>query len=784
MSPESAITRGLGQKVDEWGSPKDHSNLAKFTSRDDSIFVSLKTKFGELVRKAPRDRRRLRTLLNFPDPTSSAPFVGRGTIIESLKAYLTAEDDVDEGEEGDETEGYRRLAVLHGNGGMGKTRIALKYSLRNKWAYDRIIWIRANSEQQIRGSFRAVAQQLNLPSPEEDAIAQVLSKLLCVDGRVLIVYDSLDNGHLLDWIRREHSPRWRRPLEVIITTRDRRYLDLRPQRGFFIGPMSPEEGQDFLEKTLEKPKQDADGRNRGLVELGEELGWHPLALWQAASYLKTSPVPVRAYLRMLRDRPLETLRERHPWNDEENSTAIAVFETSMARVQQVSKYAEKWLTFCSYLGCQVDMGLFHVAFQSCSSIGSDATHAPGAETRQRLEWLFQDGEGSRTPLPVHRLSDLGTLNLIDGSRSDCWEMHPLVATWARHRQDTHMRRELIVTAVCFIHACAEHFRRRPQGVTAIGAVWRRDTLTAYYAQLPLARHVASCVEFCDSLLSRSIGAEAPVECTVSLAALCVHMGHLAAAERMLKAALETRPEASESAVIEARRTISWALRKADPNRYAEALQYQLAAVAQLKAAARPSDVAELLRAQGELATIYRDLQDYDRAIELQSKVVEEAKEVYRNLPSGLLHEMSCLATIYWKKGDAERSLAMDEEALRLCERAYPGGPERYKKMQQVACSLYNLGRYEDARDKELEALTGLQGLHGDNHLETAEAKYNLSKTLWISGIDVAQALELAEDTLRVCRHMLGDKHKRTEKAKVLVNRIGSTLTSRHIAKIK
>lgn len=647
---------------------------------------------------------------------------------------------------------------------MGKTEIVLEYSLAHRRTYNKIVWIRADSEQQIKESFRAVAHCLNISSPSDDTIIQVFSTLSHAEGRVLLVYDSLDDRHLLEWIRRDHSPRWRRPLNVVITTRDRRFLDLERQHSLSVGPLSPEEGRELLEKTFGAP-------NRSLVELGEELGWHPLALYQAASYLKICSVPPRAYLRMLRDKPIETLRERLSGYTDMNKTAISVFETSMDRVAEVSPYAEQWLTFCSYLGCKVDIDLFEAAFEYCHGNRSDRVSRPGVGTIQKLEWLFQDGDGSKTPLPLRRLSELSVLNLIDGSQSDCWEMHPLVATWARHKQRSDGRHRFIIIAACFTHACAEHLRFS-QGV---GVSARRDTLSAYYAQLQLARHVAFCVDLCDSMLKQNIGAVVPVECTVSLAALSVHAGDHAAAETMLKAALGRCPppllsgEESESATVDARRILAWALRKAGSDRCAEALEYQQAAVEQLKACGDGS--GELLRAEGELATIYRDLEDYTEAIRLQEQVVEKAKTVFKDRPSDLLHEMSCLATIYWKKGDAERSLIKDEEALSLCEKAYPSGIERYKKMQHVAFSLYSLHRYQEAMNMEKEVLEGMQRLYGDNHLETAAAKYYLSKTLWQAGDDIAQALGLASDALRVRQQMLGAKHERTQKAALLASQI-------------
>lgn len=91
-------------------------------------------------------------------------FFGRGDILQRMKDVL---DPVEEGSR-------RKSLVLHGLGGVGKTRIALQYVNQSRDRFDAILWISADNSIKLTQSFLEASRRLGL-TPEnndsQDAVA-------------------------------------------------------------------------------------------------------------------------------------------------------------------------------------------------------------------------------------------------------------------------------------------------------------------------------------------------------------------------------------------------------------------------------------------------------------------------------------------------------------------------------------------------------------------------------------------------------------------------------------
>jgi len=127
-------------------------------------------------------------LLDAPDMGDHL-FIGRDNELEQMKTILLS----------DPYSSDRKVLVLGGMGGIGKTQMAIRYAKRHYTSYSSVFWVNATSESALRTSLRRLAP-LILPGETVDQLdddqlwAQIslwLSKL--ENSRWLLIFDNYDD---------------------------------------------------------------------------------------------------------------------------------------------------------------------------------------------------------------------------------------------------------------------------------------------------------------------------------------------------------------------------------------------------------------------------------------------------------------------------------------------------------------------------------------------------------------------------------------------------------------
>lgn len=104
-------------------------------------------------------------------------------------------------------DGSRRVVVLHGLGGIGKTQLAIAYAKRHKDDYSAIFWLNIRDEDSLKQSFVQVAKQILREHPSASRLSNVDLKenldevvdavkvwlSLPNNTRWLMIYDNYDN---------------------------------------------------------------------------------------------------------------------------------------------------------------------------------------------------------------------------------------------------------------------------------------------------------------------------------------------------------------------------------------------------------------------------------------------------------------------------------------------------------------------------------------------------------------------------------------------------------------
>ena len=214
-------------------------------------------------------------------PPQNLQFIGRKAELQQLSEMLNPSEDR-----------QRRVAVLHGLGGVGKTNIALHYAWQNYTAYSFMIWVDAATQATINRSFISVAEHLiehmattltsgqldyvkiasnlgisglintsgqllyDAESDQQQRIIKAVVSWLALDGndQWLLVFDNLDDVDLLDKQRYFPSS----PMGHIIVTSRR-------QESYHLGTGSIQvdmlEPNDALKLLLKRCNKDSSKLN-------------------------------------------------------------------------------------------------------------------------------------------------------------------------------------------------------------------------------------------------------------------------------------------------------------------------------------------------------------------------------------------------------------------------------------------------------------------------------------------------------------------------------------------
>ncbi|KAE9363880.1 TPR-like protein [Stipitochalara longipes BDJ] len=246
-----------------------------------------------------------------------------------------------------------------------------------------IFWIDATSRNTALKSFEAVARRILLPSqiPQQDAVVEsVKEKLAEWSEPWLLVFDNYDNPDAFFF--NDYKPSGGDGC-VLITTRHADVDDCAGSgNAFELSPLSETEAVRLLLKLSQKEKT-GNNLEQG-KKIAERLGYHPLAITQAGSYIKLRKIRVDEFMDhynrkrkdILQQRPRMTpyLRTLH---DSEEETALSVFTTWELSLQQLRAENDSGdleadvLTLFAFLGGKDLSAQLFEAYCSHSSIISE-----------------------------------------------------------------------------------------------------------------------------------------------------------------------------------------------------------------------------------------------------------------------------------------------------------------------------------------------------------------------------------------------------------------------------
>ncbi|CAE6386611.1 unnamed protein product [Rhizoctonia solani] len=330
----------------------------------------------------------------------------------------------------------RRVGVVYGLGGVGKTQLVLNMIERTRDQWDYIIFVDASSNATIEGDLKNFAKAKGIGNIYEDTIRWLES---CRE-RWLVVYDNADTPSTNI---RQYIPPGQHG-SVLITTRlpDLASLAKGPDSVFHLSSMNSTDGLALFTKTARIEDQCLPGEDMDAAqELLKDFGYLALAIVHAGAYIAHSPAMSFTQYRNLfltqRQRMLEQYNEL-PTSAKLDDYGKTVYTTWRMCYDQLKPESRTMLWLISYLHyTHISGDIFSRAAQGMVShydplplnvLESQArTHV-----KQFLSTFIGPDESWDIVKFINVMADLRLYSLVDYDRMNAaYSIHVLVQDWAR-----------------------------------------------------------------------------------------------------------------------------------------------------------------------------------------------------------------------------------------------------------------------------------------------------------------------------------------------------------------
>jgi len=243
------------------------------------------------------------------------------------------------------------VQALGGPGGIGKTQAAVEYVHRYRREYRYLFWVKAHSRVELFTGFADIAVLLNLNRKDAEdqslAVGEVKNWLESNEGWLLI----LDNADDLA-VAREFIPSSETG-HILLTTRAN-YTGKIAVR-YHIKKMEPEEGALFLLRRLGKLKIDEPLEFAPLAfrvqaeALSRILDGLPLALEQAAAFIKETPATLGDYLNLYQAEHSGLQLVLSNLEGAQQESLAVTCTLAFEKIEEVNPAAADLLRLCSFL---------------------------------------------------------------------------------------------------------------------------------------------------------------------------------------------------------------------------------------------------------------------------------------------------------------------------------------------------------------------------------------------------------------------------------------------------
>ena len=236
-----------------------------------------------------------------------------------------------------------KIFALVGNGGMGKTQIALQHAHNPENKFKYVWWLRSEEPATLLEDYISIARDLHLPGWD----------LRDTDQTVKIVKLWLEGEYDSRWLLVFDNAKERKDLERYVPVAGNGQISITSRLSVWDGFAQLMEVGVFQRDKLEGEsvdfllKRTGKDDRKGAADLAAELGDLPLALEQAGAYIKESGISFADYLVRLKENRKELLYKGKPLNYPDS--VATTWEISFQAVQQENPAAGDLLSLLAFL---------------------------------------------------------------------------------------------------------------------------------------------------------------------------------------------------------------------------------------------------------------------------------------------------------------------------------------------------------------------------------------------------------------------------------------------------
>ncbi|KAJ9664647.1 hypothetical protein H2201_005161 [Coniosporium apollinis] len=615
----------------------------------------------------------------------------------------------------------RKIFVVHGLGGMGKTQLAVEFARKHHSRFSSVFWLDGQTENSLKQSIANSASRI----PEGQIAEASRAYSTSGDGDINAVVKDV-----LGWLSKSDNTEWLLIFDNV--DRDHRQRDADPN-AYDVTHYFPGADHGSVLITTRLAYLEQLGASRGLktvdmyqahaifqsrygrsvdqaecAELLSLLDGLPLALAQAAAYLRETEIDIATYLKFYKQewKGLMSSQDRTgtPLQDYFNGSVWTTWTISFNTIREKDEAAASLLLLWAHLDNK-DLwhGLFAAAWHELTDNGYDAADFPA--------WLH-DIAGNEVKFieAVRLLRNYSLIEATEGLTS--YATHPVVHQWALQMQNPSQQADLARLAM-----------------TVVGwAMPDYSTNEFWTIQRRLFGHAQCCAQWILTSVANTSDGRSQRRNVVS------------AEENQTELILTAISRVgilywAQSKLVEAERIWQHALQGSE-QRLGPEVGLTLSIIDYLGA---------VYRNQGKLAEA--DLLQH-RALQGREKALGPEHEV-------TLDVVHNLGALYIKQGKLTEAELMFQRALRGYEKLYgPGHLSTLETVNNLGLTYSYQGKLAEAELMLQRALQGTEKAFGPGHISTLNAADSLGSLYSRQG-KLAEAELMYQRSLHGYEKMLG-----------------------------